>query len=53
MKWIIANWEYCLLAFYILEKVVKLTPTKKDDIIFDMIVKPIWQKFTKKPLAEK
>ena len=41
MQWILGNWEYVLLGMYILEKVVKLSPTKKDDVIFDMILKPI------------
>ena len=41
-KFIIENWEYLLLGFMILEKIVKLTPTKKDDIIFDMIITPIF-----------
>ena len=34
MEWVLANWEYILVAFYALEKIVKLTPTTKDDIIF-------------------
>ena len=38
------NWEYVLLAFFILEKVVKLTPTDKDDVLFDMVLKPIFEK---------
>jgi hypothetical protein len=42
MTWIIANWEWVLLGMYVLEKVVKLSPTKKDDVIFDMVLKPIW-----------
>lgn len=42
--WIVANWEYILVAVYALEKIVKLTPTKYDDIIFDMILKPIKDK---------
>ena len=25
-------------------KVVKLTPTDKDDIVFDMVIKPVWDK---------
>ena len=33
MIWFIENWEYCLIAFYTLEKVVKVTPCKWDDII--------------------
>ena len=39
-----SNWEYILLALYVLEKVVKLSPSKKDDVIFDMIIKPIVDK---------
>ncbi len=44
-EWVVANWEYILVAVYALEKIVKLTPTKYDDIIFDMILKPIKEKF--------
>ena len=43
-EWIVANWEYILVAVYAFEKIVKLTPTKYDDIIFDMILKPIKNK---------
>ena len=42
MTFLTANWEYVLLAFYILEKVVRLSPTKSDDVIFDMVLKPIF-----------
>ena len=31
-----SNWQYFLLGFMILEKIVKITPTKYDDILFDM-----------------
>ena len=44
MGWITANWEWVLLAMYVVEKVVKLSPSKKDDVIFDMILKPIIDK---------
>ena len=44
--WVAANWEYILVAVYAAEKIVKLTPTKYDDIIFDMILKPIKEKFS-------
>ena len=47
-EWLTGNWEYVLLGFYILEKVVKLSPSKKDDIIFDSIVKPIFNMFRPK-----
>ena len=45
-EWIAANWEYVLKVIYALEKIVKLTPTKYDDILFDMLLKPIKEKFT-------
>jgi hypothetical protein len=37
MQFVLENWEYFLVGFYILEKIVKLTPTKYDDIVLDMI----------------
>ena len=45
-EFIAANWEYILVVIYALEKIVKMTPTKYDDIIFDMILKPIKDKFS-------
>ena len=41
-EWLITNWEWCLLGFMVVEKVVKLSPSKKDDILFDSIIKPIF-----------
>ena len=37
MDWLVANWDICLLVFMILEKAVKLSPSKNDDIILDII----------------
>ena len=42
MSFIMSNLEWVLLAFYVIEKVVRLSPTKSDDVIFDMILKPIF-----------
>lgn len=44
MQMLLANWEWVLLALYVVEKVVKLSPSKKDDVIFDMVIKPIFDK---------
>ena len=44
---ITSNWEYFLLALYVLEKGIKLSPSKKDDLIFDMVIKPIVDKIKK------
>ena len=44
MGFLTSNWEWCLLALYIVEKVIKLSPSKKDDVIWDMIIKPIVDK---------
>jgi len=43
-EWVLANWEWIMLGFYTLEKIVKLSPTKQDDIIFDAVIKPVWEK---------
>jgi hypothetical protein len=47
---ILANWEYILIGFYALEKIVKLSPTQYDDILFDAVIKPI---FNKLPFGKK
>ena len=44
MGFLTSNWEWILLALYVLEKAVKLSPSTKDDVIFDMILKPIVEK---------
>ena len=44
---ITSNWEYFLLALYVLEKGIKLSRSKKDDLIFDMVLKPIIDKIKK------
>ena len=41
MQMLLANWEWVLLALYVVEKAVKLSPSKKDDVVFDMVIKPI------------
>ena len=43
-SFITATWEWCLLALYVLEKVIKLSPSKKDDLVWDMVLKPIVEK---------
>lgn len=37
MEWFLSNWEWVLLAFYVAEKVVKVTPTRYDDILLDVL----------------
>ena len=37
MDWFMSNWDICLLVFMILEKVVKASPSKYDDILLDMV----------------
>ena len=44
MSLITANWEWFLLSLYVVEKVIKLSPSKKDDLVWDMILKPIVDK---------
>ena len=37
MEWLSQNWEWILLAFMVAEKIVKMSPTDKDDILLDVI----------------
>ena len=48
MSWILGNmefmqnnWQIVVIVFFIIEKIIRISPTKSDDIIFDMILKPI------------
>ena len=43
-SFITSNWEWFLLGLYVLEKVIKLSPSKKDDFVWDMVIKPIADK---------
>ena len=38
LSFITAMWEWCLLALYVIEKAIKLSPSKKDDLIWDMVL---------------
>ena len=38
MEWLSANWEWVLLGFMVLEKVVKMSPSDKDAILLDVVV---------------
>jgi len=37
MEWLSENWEWVLLGFMVAEKLVKLSPTDKDDILVDVV----------------
>lgn len=37
MEWLTLNWEWVLLGFMILEKIVKMSPSEKDDILLDVV----------------
>jgi len=38
MEWLTINWEWVLLGFMILEKIVKMSPSDKDDILLDVVI---------------
>ena len=44
MSLLTGNWEWILLALYFVEKAIKLSPSKKDDLVWDMVLKPIVDK---------
>ena len=47
MEWLANNWEWVLIGFMIAEKAVKLSPTKYDDIVLDIVWKNL-RKIVKK-----
>ena len=47
MEWLANNWEWVLIGFMVAEKAVKLSPTKYDDIILDIVWKNL-KKIVKK-----
>ncbi len=38
MEWLTLNWEWVLLAFVVAEKLVKMSPSEKDDILLDVVI---------------
>ena len=42
--WMADNWPVMLAVFYVVEKAVKLSPTKADDILVDLVIKGIMRK---------
>jgi hypothetical protein len=47
-EWMQSNWEIVVIIFFVIEKVIKLSPTKSDDILLDMILKPLFEKLKPK-----
>jgi len=43
IEWLSQNWQYVLAGFYVAEKIVKLTKTKYDDILLEVIVGAIYK----------
>ena len=43
MDWVTANWEYMLIAILCIDKVVALSPTKWDDLIWTSFKKAIYK----------
>ena len=41
LSFLTSNWEWVLLALYVIEKAIKLSPSKKDDLVWDMVLNPI------------
>ncbi len=37
MEWLASNWTLALSIFWMCEKIVKMTPTKYDDILLDIV----------------
>ena len=47
-EWIQSNWEIVVIIFFVIEKIIRISPTKSDDILLDMILKPLYEKMKPK-----
>ena len=43
MEWVSTNWEYMLIGILCIDKLVALSPTKWDDLIWTSIKKAIYK----------
>ena len=48
MEFLSNNWEWVLIVFMIAEKLVKLSPSKADDVVLDIIWKNLKKLMGKK-----
>ena len=48
MDFLTNNWEWLLIGFMVAEKVVKMSPTKYDDIVLDIVWKNLKKLMGKK-----
>jgi|TARA_R110000823_G_scaffold186056_1_gene318414 hypothetical protein len=48
MEWIQGNWEYVVIGIMAIDKVVALSPSKWDDLIWTAIKKSIYKVVGKK-----
>ena len=43
MEWVSANWEYALIAILAIDKMVALSPSEWDDLIWTSIKKAMYK----------
>ena len=43
MSWIISNWEYVLICLLAVDKIVALSPSQWDDLIWTSVKKAIYK----------
>ena len=48
MEFIQNNWEWFLLGFMVVEKSIKLSPSKHDYMLLDILIKPMIEKLKPK-----
>ena len=48
MDFLTSNWEWLLIGFMVAEKLVKMSPTKYDDIVLDIVWKNLKKLMGKK-----
>ena len=51
-QWLTDNWQTVIVVFFCLEKIVKLSPSKNDDILVDVVFNGLKQLVNKKEEKE-
>jgi len=50
MDWMLSNWEWVIIAIMVVDKIVAMTPTKHDDMIWTAIKAGLKKMFPGKSL---
>ena len=48
MEWMVENWELCLIGVMVLDKIIALSPSTWDDLLWTSVKKALFKMMGKK-----